>query len=95
MIAAPAALHQYTIATLPLRCEYLRQASLFEERDYPLPTVLPGQEVVIYDAENWQDNFKRGRVIAYSYFTGLHTILFDSVSEGDFKGWEIMKALGS
>jgi hypothetical protein len=92
MIAAPAAPRQYTYATVPLRCEYLRQAALFEARTYSLPKVMPGGNAVIYDADDWTHNFKRGKVIRYSYFTGLHTIHFDSMAEGDFKGWEIIKA---
>jgi hypothetical protein len=95
MLAAPIAQHRLTIATVPLRCEYLRQASLFEEETYQLPTVLPGERAVIFDADDWTHNFKQGTVTAYNHATGLHTIRFDSTAEGTFKGWEIIKAFGS
>jgi hypothetical protein len=95
MIGAPEAPRLYTVASVPLRSECLRQASLFEAITYSLPTVLPGGQAVIVDADDWLHNFKKGTVIRYSYRSGLHTILFDSVSEGDFKGWEIMQAFGS
>jgi hypothetical protein len=92
MIAAPAARHQLTYSNVPLRPDFLRQASLFDKGAYPLPKVFPGQEAVIVDADCWQHNFKRGKVLRYSFFTGLHTILFDSVSEADFYGREIIPA---
>jgi hypothetical protein len=95
MIAVPTMQQQFDIANVPLRSEYLRQASLFDERDYPLPTVLPGRIAVIIDADDWTHNFKRGRVLSYSFFTGVHTIQFDSVSEGAFYGLEIMQAIVS
>ena len=90
MLHAPTR-HQCSIATVPLRRDCLRQASLFDERDYPLPAVLPGGEAVIIDADNWTHNFKKGRVTAYNYATGLHTIHFDSLSEDEFFGREIRK----
>ena len=92
MIVAPAPPQEFTTATVPLRCDYLRQASLFGERTYPLPKVLPDQKAVIVDGDNWQDNFKRGIVSGYSFFTVLHTIHFNSVLEGPFFGREIIKA---
>ena len=86
----PTRIHPFNYATVPLRAEYLFQASLFDERTYPLPKVLPGRDAVVVDADCWQHNFKRGRVLSFSFLTGLHTILFDSVSEGAFFGREIM-----
>jgi hypothetical protein len=85
MIVVTTVQQQFNTANVPLRCEYLRQASLFDERDYPLPTVMPGKVAVIFDADDWTLNFKRGTVTAYSYFSGLHTIYFDSMAEGNFK----------
>ena len=83
---------QFAYATVPLHRDYLRQASLFDERDYPLPAVLPGGEAVIIDADDWTHNFKKGTVIAYDYTTGLHTIQFAGVSAAEFFGREIRKA---
>jgi len=85
----------FTSGTVPLHPDYLRQASLFDEATYPLPTVIPGRNAVIVDADDWSHNFKKGIVMRYSYFSGLHTIHIASMAEGDFKGWEIMKAFGS
>ena len=86
---------QFTSGSVPLHPDYLRQASLFEDRDYPLPTVMLGEEAVIFDADDWTHNFKKGTVIAYNYATGLHTIHFDSMAEHQFLGREIIKAIGS
>jgi len=95
MIAAPSdnasEEERFAFANVPLRRDYLRQASLFDERDYPLPAVLPGGEAVIVDADDWTHNFKKGTVTAYNYATGLHTIHFDSLSEDEFFGREIRK----
>ena len=84
---------QFIYSLVPLRRDFLQQASLFEERTYPLPKVLPGQEAVIVDCDTWQDNFKRGMVRRYNFLTGLHTIQIESVEELDFYGREIRKAL--
>src|SRR6266446_1059102 len=83
---------QVAFASVPLHRDYLRQASLFDERDYPLPAVLPGGEEVIVDADDWTHNFKKGTVTAYNYATGLHTIQFAGVSAAEFFGREIRKA---
>jgi hypothetical protein len=83
---------RFAFAKVPLHRDYLRQASLFADRDYPLPNVLPGGEAVIVDADDWTHNFKKGTVTAYNYATGLHTIHFDSLSEDEFLGREIMKS---
>jgi hypothetical protein len=91
MIEAPAVKQQFTIANVPLHPAFLRQASLFDEATYPLPSVLPGQEAVIIDADDWTHNFKKGMVIAYNYATGLHIIRFGSVAEDEFLGREIIK----
>jgi hypothetical protein len=95
MIAAPSdnamEEEQFAYANVPLHRDYLRQASLFDERDYPLPAVLPGGEAVIVDADDWTHNFKKGRVTAYNYATGLHIIRFAGVSEVEFFGREIRK----
>jgi hypothetical protein len=88
----PVRMQPVSYATVPLSSEYLSQASLFDKRVYPLPKVLPEEFAVIVDADAWQHNFKRGRVLRYSYVTGLHTILFDSVSEAEFYGREIIQA---
>src|SRR6266480_6552653 len=85
----------FTSGTVPLHPDYLRQASLFDEATYPLPTVMQGGKAVIVYADEWSHNFKKGTVIRYSYFSGLHTIHFDSMAAGDFFGREIMKAFGS
>jgi hypothetical protein len=92
MIIAPIAPQTLTTETIPLRREYLQQASLFGEKTYPLPKVLPGSYAVIMDADEWEDNFKRGRVIRFDYSTALHTILIDSIEVSDFYGREIVKA---
>jgi len=96
MLAAPSDFareeEQVAYATVPLHRDYVRQGSLFDERDYPLPAVLPGGEVVIIDADDWTHNFKKGRVTAYNYATGLHTIQFAGVSVAEFFGREIRKA---
>jgi hypothetical protein len=47
---------------------------------------------VIVDGDEWQDNFKRGIVISYNFFTGFHTIRIDSLEELDFYGRGILKA---
>jgi hypothetical protein len=91
MIEAPPVKQQFTIASVPLHPAFLRQASLFDEATYPLPHVLPGQEAVIIDADDWTHNFKKGMVIAYTYATGLHIIRFDSIVEHHFLGREIIK----
>jgi hypothetical protein len=44
------------------------------------------------DTDEWEDNFKRGRVIRFDYSTALHTILIDSIEVSDFYGREIVKA---
>ena len=92
MIVAPFAPHVVTSATVPLHSDYQQQASLFGERIYPLPKVLPGMETVIEDGDEYQDNFKRGIVTSYSFFTGLHTIHFESVSDDQFYGRESIQA---
>jgi hypothetical protein len=80
-------------AIVPLnRPGLLCQAGLFDQRRYALPKVLPGSYAVITDADQWQDNFKRGMVTAYSYETGVHTIQIDSVEELGLFGREIRKA---
>jgi hypothetical protein len=86
------ALQQLAVSQIPLRCEYLRQASLFEERTYPLPQVLPGQEAIIADADCQIFNFRRGIVTAYSYFTGLYTINQESNFSLGFSEQEIVRA---
>ncbi len=83
---------QFAFANVPLHRDYLRQASLFDERDYPLPCVLPGGEAVIVDADDWTHNFKKGTVTAYNYATGLHTVHFAGIVDRDFYGREIRKA---
>ena len=94
MRAAPTKRRHYCIATVPLRCEHLRQTSLFDERTYPLPKVLPGSTAVIVDSdEGWQDNFKRGIVTNYDFLTGLHTIQIESIEALDCYGREIRKTL--
>ena len=50
---------QFMYALVPLRSGFLRQASLFDERTYPLPEVIPGEAAVIEDSDEWGDNFKR------------------------------------
>jgi|GraSoi2013_115cm_1033766.scaffolds.fasta_scaffold62426_1 hypothetical protein len=96
MIAAPLDTplirEQLAISQVPLRCECLRQAALFEERTYPLPKVLPGREAIIVDAACQILNFRRGIVTTYSYFTGLHTINVESMIDCGFLGREIVRA---
>src|SRR5260370_36874998 len=92
MIEAPHANdeEQFVYALVPLRSGFLRQASLFDGKTYPLPKVLPGRAAVIVDGdEGWQDNFKRGMVTTYDFLTGLHTIKIESIEELDFCGREI------
>jgi len=86
---------EFMYSIVPLRSGFLRQASLFEERTYPLPKVIPGEAAVIVDSDQWQDNFKRGIVTAYSYETGLHTIQIDSIETLDCYGREIRNDLQS
>src|SRR5260370_32004431 len=87
---------RYCIATAPLRSEQLRQASLFDERTYLLPKVLPGRAAVIVDSdEGWQDNFKRGIVTNYDFLTGLHTIQIESIEELEWYRRELVKAHGT
>ena len=63
----------YTTATVPLRREHLHQPAfcdpLFPGRAYPLPTVVPGREALIYDADAWDVwNGRCGVVTRYSFF---------------------------
>jgi len=96
MIATPTKRQHYCIATVPLRWEHLQQASLFDQRMYPLPKVLPGRAAVILNGdEGWQDNFKRGIVSSYNFSTGLHTIQIESSETLDCYGREIRNALRS
>jgi hypothetical protein len=96
MLAVSTKRQHYCIATVPLHCEQLRQAALFDERIYPLPKVLPGRAAVIVDSdEGWQDNFKRGMVTNYDFLTGLHTIQIESIEALDCYGREIRNALRS
>ena len=95
MIATPTKRQHYCIATVPLHSEHLQQASLFDERTYPLPKVLPGRASVIVDGDEWGDNFKRGIVSSYNFLTGLHTIQIESIEALDCYGREIRKALRS
>ncbi len=86
----------YTTATVPLLREHLYQPALcdplFPGRAYPLPKIVPGQEALIYDADAWDVwNGRRGIVLSYSFFTGLHTMLVERIWELDFYGREIMK----
>ncbi len=96
MIEAPNANdeEQFVYALVPLRSSFLRQASLFDGKTYPLPEVLPGRAAVIVDSdEGRQDNFKRGMVTNYDFLTGLHTIQIESIEELDCYGREIRRAL--
>ena len=86
---------EFMYALVPLRSGLFCQASLFDERTYPLPQVIPGEAAVIVDSDQRQDNFKRGVVIAYSYETGLHTIQIDSIETLDCYGREIRNDLQS
>ena len=98
MIEAPHANdeEQFVYALVPLRSGFLRQASLFDGKTYPLPEVLSGRAAVIVDSnEGWQDNFKRGMVTNYDFLTGLHTIQIESSEELDCYGREIRRALRS
>ena len=97
MIEAPHANdeEQFVYALVPLRSGFLRQASLFDGKTYPLPKVLPGRAAVIVDSDEWGDNFKRGIVSSYNYLTGLHTIQIESIETLDCYGREIRKALRS
>ena len=83
-------------ALVPLnRPGLLCQLGLFDQIRYALPKVLPGSYAVITDADQWQDNFKRGIVTAYSYKTGIHTIEIESSETLDCYGREIRNALRS
>jgi hypothetical protein len=82
---------EFMYALVPLRSGFLCQASLFDERTYPLPKVIPGEAAVIVDSDRRQDNFKRGIVTAYSYETGLHTIQIDSIETLDCYGREMQQ----
>jgi hypothetical protein len=83
-------------AIVPLnRPGLLCQVGLFDQIRYPLPKVLPGSYAVITDADQWQDNFKRGIVTTYNYETGVHTIQIDSVEELGLFGRAIRNALRS
>src|SRR5260221_11857653 len=98
MIEAPlnnANEEEFMYALVPLRSGFLCQASLFEEKTYPLPKVVPGEAAVIADADEWGNNFKKGTVRSYNYFTGVHTIQIHSVEMLDCYGREIRKALHS
>src|SRR5258708_27792794 len=98
MIEAPNANdeEQFVYALVPLRSAFLRQASLFDGKTYPLPKVLPGRAAVIVDSdEGWQDNFKRGMVTNYDFLTGLHTIQIESLEELDCCGIDIRRAFRS
>jgi len=86
---------EFMYALVPLRSCFLCQASLFDERTYPLPKVTPGEAAVIVDSDQRQDNFKRGIVTAFSYETGLHTIQIDSIETLDCYGREIRNDLQS
>src|SRR5258708_39883412 len=87
---------QFVYALVPLRYGFLRQASLFDGKTYPLPKVLPGRAVVIVDSdEGWQDNFKRGMVTHYDFLTGLHTIQIESSEQLDCYAREIRRPLHS
>jgi hypothetical protein len=98
MIEAPpnnANEEEFMYSIVPLRSGFLRQASLFDERTYPLPQVIPGEAAVIIDSDTWQDNFKRGSVRRYNYLTGVHTIEIESSETLDCYGREIRNALRS
>lgn len=66
----------------------------YADKSYSLPLVAPGQEALIIDADyEWEIyNGRSGNVIAYSFFTGLHTIEVDGIWPTVFLGREIMKA---
>jgi len=98
MIEAPtnnANEEEFMYSIVPLRSSFLCQASLFDERTYPLPQVKPGEAAVIIDSDTWQDNFKRGIVRRYNYLTGVHTIEIESSETLDCYGREIRNALRS
>ncbi len=87
----------YTTATVPLNRLHLVQPELFHQTiTHFLPKVVPGEEAVIFDADEWQRfNGRRGIVTAYSYFTGLHTIAFEGKRRTfayGFLGREITKS---
>ena len=84
---------QFRYSIVPLRASFFCQASLFDERTYPLPKVLPGEAAVIVDSVDWEDNFKRGIVSSYNILTGVHTIQIESIETLDCYGREIRKAL--
>src|SRR5260370_7241085 len=72
MRAAPTKRRHYCIATVPLRCEHLRQTSLFDERTYPLPKVLPGTTAEIVHTDNaCQHHFNPPTLTTYPSFTAL------------------------
>ena len=98
MIEAPlsnANEEEFRYSIVPLRSGFLRQASLFDERTYPLPQVIPREAAVIIDSDTWQDNFKRGIVRRYNYLTGVHTLEIESSETLDCYGREIRHALRS
>jgi len=84
---------QFIYSIVPLQSGFLCQASLFDEKTYPLPKVVPGETAVIVDADEWGNNFKKGTVRSYNYFTGVHAIQIHSVETLDCYGREIRKAL--
>jgi hypothetical protein len=93
MIVTPIAHQEVTTTTVPLHRDHLRQASLFDEGTYPLPTVLSGRATVIVDSdEGYHHNFQAGIVIRYGFLTGIHTIQIDSIEELGCYGREIVRA---
>ncbi len=86
---------EFMYALVPLRPGLLCQVSLFDERTYPLPQVIPGEAAVIVDSDEWGDNFKRGIVRRYNFLTGVHTIEIESSETLDCYGREIRHALRS
>jgi hypothetical protein len=86
---------EFMYALVPLRPGLLCQVSLFDERTYPLPQVIPGEVAVIVDSDEWGDNFKRGIVRRYNFLTGVHTIEIESSETLDCYGREIRHALRS
>ena len=99
MIEAPpnnANEEEFMYALVPLnRPGLLCQVGLFDQIRYALPKVLPGSYAVITDADQWQDNFKRGIVRRYNFLTGAHTIEIESSETLDCYGREIRNALRS
>lgn len=86
---------QFLYALVPLRRDFLQQASLFDESKYPLPKIIPGNEAVIVDSdEGYHHNFKRGMVTGYNFLTGLHTIQIESVEALYCNCYEIVRARG-